>query len=126
MKTTRGGTGATASSAHTARICTHIATVMLHRSQLSLKEILEAWERDRLGLFELVRGEVEGLLGEGCKAAGPFLDPSSMTAVVEYLVELSSGGECSVKVVYADDPGRARTRLAARLWRSRRLRELRD
>ncbi|PLJ77217.1 hypothetical protein [Infirmifilum sp. SLHALR2] len=31
---------------------------------LSLGEVLEAWERDRLGLFELVRGEVERELGE--------------------------------------------------------------
>jgi len=77
--------------------------------QLSLKELLEAWEGGRLGLFELVRDEVEGLLGEvsGARLVGAFLDPSSMTAVVEYVVELAGGGECSVKVVHAEDPGRA-------------------
>jgi len=75
--------------------------------QLSLKELLEAWEGDRLALFELVRGEVERELGEvrGVRLLGAFLEPSSMTAVVEYLVELAGGGECSVKVVHAEDPG---------------------
>jgi len=62
--------------------------------QISLREVLEVWERDRLGLFELVRGVMP---------LGAFLDLSSMTAVVEYLVELASGVRCSVKVVHADD-----------------------
>jgi len=77
--------------------------------RLSLGELLEAWERDRLGLFELVRGEVERELGEvvGVRLLGAFLDPSSMTAVVEYVVELARGGETSVKVVHAEEPGRA-------------------
>jgi len=75
--------------------------------QLSLKELLEAWEGDRLALFELVRGEVERELGEvrGVRLVGAFLDPSSMTAVVEYLVGLAGGGEASVKVVHAEDSG---------------------
>jgi len=77
--------------------------------RLSLGELLEAWEGDRLGLFELVKSDVERELGEvrGVRLLGAFLDPSTMTAVVEYLVELAGGGECSVKVVHADDPGRA-------------------
>jgi len=71
--------------------------------QLSLGELLEAWEGDRLGLFELVKSDVERELGEvvGVRLLGAFLDPSSMTAVVEYLVGLAGGGECSVKVVHA-------------------------
>ncbi|PLJ77112.1 hypothetical protein [Infirmifilum sp. SLHALR2] len=77
--------------------------------RLSLGEVLEAWERDRLALFELVKSDVERELGEvrGVRLLGAFLDPSSMTAVVEYLVGLAGGGECSVKVVHAEDPGRA-------------------
>jgi len=52
---------------------------------------------------------VERELGEvrGVRLLGAFLEPSSMTAVVEYLVGLAGGGEASVKVVHADDPGRA-------------------
>jgi len=77
--------------------------------QLSLRDVLEAWERDRLGPLELVRDEVEAELGvvKGVRLLGAFLDPSSMTAVVEYLVELTEGGEASVKIVCAEDPGRA-------------------
>ncbi|PLJ77125.1 hypothetical protein [Infirmifilum sp. SLHALR2] len=77
--------------------------------QLSLDEFLEAWEGDKMALFELVRGEVERELGEvrGVRLLGAFLEPSSMTAVVEYLVELARGGEASVKLVHAEDPGRA-------------------
>jgi len=75
--------------------------------QLSLDELLEAWEGDRLGLFELVKSDVERELGEvrGVRLLGAFLDFSSITAVVEYLVELARGVEASVKIVHAEDSG---------------------
>jgi len=61
--------------------------------QLSLGELLEAWERDRLGLFELVKSDVERGLGEvvSVRLQGAFLDPSTMMTVAEYVVELAGG-----------------------------------
>jgi len=65
--------------------------------RLSLKEVLEAWEGDRLALFELVRGEVEGMLGEvrDVRPLGAFLDPSSMTSVVEYVWSSPGAGSAT-------------------------------
>jgi hypothetical protein len=74
-------------------------------------ELLEAWEEGELKPFELVRGLVEGRLGRvrGVRLYGAYFKPETMTAVIEYVVDFEGrgSGTASVKLVRAEDPGRA-------------------
>jgi len=74
-------------------------------------ELLEAWEEGELKPFELVRGLVEGKLGrvKGVKLYGVYFKPETMTAVIKYVVDFEGwgSGTASVKLVRAEDPGKA-------------------
>ncbi|RLE88563.1 MAG: hypothetical protein DRJ67_01660 [Thermoprotei archaeon] len=79
---------------------------------LSFSEILEAWEEDVMKPFELVRGHVEEELGEvsGARLYGAYLNPETMTAVIEYMVDFEGEkvmGVYSVKIVHAENPQKA-------------------
>ena len=81
-------------------------------ASIGFTELLEAWEKDELKPFELVRSAVEHALGRiRCvRLYGTYFNPKTMTAVIEYLVdfeELQSSGTTSVKIVHAKDPSKA-------------------
>jgi len=62
--------------------------------------------------FELVRSLVEEELGEvrGVRLYGAHLDPESMTAVIEYMVDFRGEGRRGahgMKIVHAENPRKA-------------------
>lgn len=78
----------------------------------SFSEILEVWEEDRMKPFELVRDLVEEELGKirDVRLYGAYLDPESMTAVIEYMVDFRGEGRRGthgVKIVHTENPQKA-------------------
>ena len=78
----------------------------------SLSDILEAWERDHLKPFELIRGIVENELGEilDIRLHDTYLNFEKMILVLDYMVDFKSlyaRGTQGVKIIYAKNPREA-------------------
>lgn len=78
----------------------------------SLSDILEAWEKDHLKPFELIRGIVENELGEilDIRLHDTYLNFEKMILVLDYMVDFKSlyaRGTQGVKIIYAKNPREA-------------------
>lgn len=73
----------------------------------TLEDFLAAWEESEFKPFQLITPFLEEL-GEiySIRVYDSYFNPSTMTMVLEYLVE-TNRGLFSVKIVYGENPGKA-------------------
>ena len=74
----------------------------------SFQNILEAWEQDPLKPFKMVKSIIEREYGiiHDVRFHGSYFNPSSMTVIIEYMVE-HSRGTTGVKIIHAENPAKA-------------------
>ncbi len=74
-------------------------------TSLSLYDLAELYEEDKLKPFNLVKDLIVKHLGEirSVKVHMTYFNPEKLTAVIEYLVE-TRYGEVSVKIICSNNP----------------------
>lgn len=74
----------------------------------SFQDILEAWDRDPLEPFKMVKDIVEREYGTvyGVRVYGSYFKSQNMTAVIEYMIE-HSHEITGVKIIHAENPAKA-------------------